>query len=334
MSDIVAIWLEFAACVGVIGVAGARLVRYGDALAAITGMSRSWIGMILLATVTSLPELVTGMSAVTVASAPDIAVGDALGSTVFNLALLALAEAVSRHRGLYAAVSRSHVLTAAASIAMLFVILIAVSLGRSGSGWALGHVSLFSLALVAVYGVAMRAIYKIEQRRASSAPAELTNLSLRQALTGYTMAAAFIVMAGVWLPFVGVQLARMMGWSDSLVGTLFIAFATSMPELVTTLVSLRIGAVDLALGNILGSNLFDLLIVALDDIAYLRGPIYPHLSSAHLATAVMAVAMTLVVMAALVRPPRTRLLGSLSWAGVALAALYLVSVLALSTHTP
>lgn len=332
MSGTVAIWLEFLACVVVIGVAGARLVRYGDALAALTGMSRSWVGMILLATVTSLPELVTGMSAVTVASTPDIAVGDALGSIVFNLALLALAEAVYRNGGLYTAVSRSHVLTAGACVAMLLVVLLAVSVGQRGSGWALGYVSLFSVALMAVYGVAMRAIYKVEQRGVHSTSTESVGLSLRQALGGYALAAAFIVVAGIWLPLVGVQLARMMGWSDSFVGTLFIAFATSMPELVTTLASLRIGAVDLALGNIQGSNLFDLLIVALDDAAYLEGPIYRHLSTAHLVTGLMAVVMTLLVMAALVRPPRTRFVGSLSWVGVALAALYLLNVLVQATH--
>lgn len=332
MSGTVAIWLEFLACVVVIGVAGARLVRYGDALAALTGMSRSWVGMILLATVTSLPELVTGMSAVTVASTPDIAVGDALGSTVFNLALLALAEAVYRRGGLYTAVSRNHVLTAGAGVAMLLVVLLAVSVGHRGSGWALGHVSLFSVALVVVYGVAMRAIYRVEQRGVPSTSAEPVGLSLRQALGGYALAAAFIVVAGIWLPLVGVQLARMMGWSDSFVGTLFIAFATSIPELVTTLASLRIGAVDLALGNILGSNLFDLLIVALDDAAYLAGPIYRHLSSAHLTSGLIAVVMTLLVMAALVRPPRTRFVGALSWVGVALTALYLLNVLAQATH--
>lgn len=75
-----------------------RLSRYGDAIATLTGLSRNWVGLILLATVTSLPELVTGLSAVTVAAAPDIAVGDALGSCVFNLAILAMID-VSYRQG-------------------------------------------------------------------------------------------------------------------------------------------------------------------------------------------------------------------------------------------
>ncbi len=87
LSPIALIWLQFLVCVGVIGFAGVRLSHYGDAIAALTGLSRNWIGLALIATVTSLPELVTGLSAVTVAAAPDIAVGDALGSCVFNLAI-------------------------------------------------------------------------------------------------------------------------------------------------------------------------------------------------------------------------------------------------------
>ncbi|HET6786929.1 MAG TPA: sodium:calcium antiporter, partial [Aquabacterium sp.] len=66
------IWTQFLLCIVMIGVAGVRLIRYGDAIASLTGLSRSWIGVILIATVTSLPELVTGLSAVTIAHSPDL----------------------------------------------------------------------------------------------------------------------------------------------------------------------------------------------------------------------------------------------------------------------
>lgn len=332
MSGSHAIWLEFAACVAIIAVAGSRLVRYGDALATLTGMSRSWIGMILMATVTSLPELVTGLSAVTVAATPDIAVGDALGSTVFNLALLALAEGFSREGSLYAGASRSHLLTAGASIVMMLVVVWALHGSPPRSAPSIGHVSLFSVLLVALYGLAMRAVYNVERTHTTRKPPDSAGMTLRQAVGGYALAAAFIVLAGIWLPLVGVQLARLMGWSDSFVGTLLIALATSMPELVTTLASLRLGAIDLALGNILGSNLFDLLIVALDDIAFVGGPLYRDLSTAHTVTTMVALGMTVVVIAALLRPPRSRWLGRLSWAGAALAILYVFSAVFQSAH--
>ena len=84
------VWRQFAACLAIIGFAGVRFTRYGIFIAEKSGLSRGWVGLILLATVTSLPELVTGLSSVTVAKVPDIVVGDIMGSCVFNLLLVAL----------------------------------------------------------------------------------------------------------------------------------------------------------------------------------------------------------------------------------------------------
>ena len=84
------VWLQFILCVVIITIAGIKLSQYGDAIADKTGLGGTWIGVILLATVTSLPELVTGISAVTYANAPDIAVGDVLGSCVFNLLIIVI----------------------------------------------------------------------------------------------------------------------------------------------------------------------------------------------------------------------------------------------------
>ena len=96
MIGVILPWAKFALCALLIGAAGPVLTHYGDVIARLTGLSRSWIGLILLATATSLPELFTGLSAVPVANAPNIAVGDALGSCVFNLVMLVILEAGSR----------------------------------------------------------------------------------------------------------------------------------------------------------------------------------------------------------------------------------------------
>lgn len=332
MSTVLRIWLEFATCVVLIGVAGSRLARYGDALAALTGLSRNWIGMILLATVTSLPELVTGLSAVTIAAAPDLAVGDALGSCVFNLAILAVVDVVRRNGSFYAEASRVHVLSAAFGIGLLAMAGIGIATKGYTASWSVGHVSAFSLALILAYGIAMRTIFRAEQRDAQPQVAMATAMGLRQALGGYASAAIVIVVAGIWLPLVGVQLARIMGWSDSFVGTLFIALATSTPELATTLAAVRMGAIDLALGSILGSNLFDLLIVALDDIAYVPGSIFQGVSTVHAVSVLCAALMNVAVIVALLRRPAGRVLRAMSWAGMALAALYLLNAIVQYRH--
>lgn len=329
MGSSLIVWIEFAVCMTLIGAAGSRLIRYGDVIASAAGLSRSWVGLILIATVTSLPELVTGLSAVTVVKAPDIAVGDALGSCVFNLAILAFVDAFYRKESVYAIASRGHVLSASLGVMMLTTAALILTLSTQRSMPSLGHISVGSLVLIGMYTLAVRLIYVNEQRHppTSISSERASNLSLKSALMGYAMASVVIVASGIWLPLLGEELARIMGWSNSFVGTLFVAMATSVPELATTMAALRIGAVDLAIGNLLGSNLFDVLILAVDDVAYRAGPLYAQVSSLHTASALTAAAMSGAVVVALACRPASRVLRLGSWASVVLLALYLLNAL-------
>jgi cation:H+ antiporter len=121
------------------------------------------------------------------------------------------------------------------------------------------------------------------------------------------------------------RLARALGLSHSVVGTLMLAGATSLPELAVTLAALRLGALDLAIGNLLGSNLFNVVVLAIDDAAYLRGPLLADVSASHVGTAVAAMTMTGLVLIGLVLRPRGRVLHATSWIGVGLLAMYVVN---------
>lgn len=326
MKPVVLIWLQFVLCVGLIGVAGVRLSRYGDAIAGHTGLSRNWVGLILLATVTSLPELVTGLSAVTVAGAPDIAVGDVLGACVFNLMILALVDIFYRRGSLYQQVGHGHFVSAGFGVILLGGAGLAVLLGGRGMTPAIGHISLASVLLLGVYLVAMRTLYVMEQRHQVRTEAtERPGMTLKAALMGYGMASIVIVGAGIWLPIIGVELARLMGWTHSFVGTLFIAFATTVPELATTWGAVRIGALDMAFGNLLGSNLFDVLILAFDDVAYVSGPIYASVSAVHAASAFIACLMSAIVIVSLASRPTRRVAHLATWSSLSLLALFLLN---------
>lgn len=327
MNPQVLIWMQFGVCVVLIGLAGVRLIRYGDAIAALTGLSRSWIGLILVATVTSLPELVTGLSAVTIASAPDIAVGDALGSCVFNLAILALVDVFYRKEAVYAVASHGHLLAAGFGVILLAAAALVLLLTAQGILPSIGHISWGSLAILTLYALAMRAMYLAEQRRQDPGKAALSSMSLKTALTGYALASMVIVGSGIWLPLIGVELARLMGWSDSFVGTLFVALATSAPELATTWGAVRIGAIDMAIGNLLGSNLFDVLILAVDDVAYRPGALYAQVSPMHAISALSACLMSGAVVVALAYRPLSRVWRIGSWASIALLALYVLNAM-------
>ena len=157
-------------------------------------------------------------------------------------------------------------------------------------------------------------------------------VTLRQAVRGYAVAALVVLAAGSGLPFVGGRMAEAMGWHESFVGTLFVAFATSVPELAVTLAALRIGALDMAIGNILGSNLFDILIIAVDDVFFVRGSILAHVASAHFASVISAMMMTGIVIVGLLYRPRRRLFRTVGWASLFLLAIYLVNAWVLYQH--
>jgi cation:H+ antiporter len=253
-------------------------------------------------------------------------VGDVLGACVFNLAILALIDILYRKDSLYQRLGQGHVVSAGFGVILLAGAGLAVLLGARGMMPAVGHISVASVLLLGIYVAAMRTLYVMEQRH--QARIETTGppgLPLKSALMGYGMASMVIVGAGIWLPIIGVELARLMGWSNSFVGTLFIALATTVPELATTWGAVRIGALDMAVGNLLGSNLFDVLLLTLDDVAYLKGPLYAPVSQVHAATAVTACLMTGIVTVSLASRPTRRVAHVASWSSLALLALYLLN---------
>jgi cation:H+ antiporter len=330
------VWLQFGVCVLLIGVAGTQLSRYGDVIADKTGLGGTWIGLVLLATVTSLPELVTGVSAVTLAGTPDIAVGDALGSCVFNLAIITILDFLQREESVYTRASQGHILAAGFSVILIGFVGASVLLATRGYSFAFGHVGVYTPIIVVLYVVAMRTVFRYERVQLATYTEERAErypeITLRRAVQRYALAAAVVVGAGTWLPFVGEALARVMGWEQTFVGTLFIAFATSVPEIVVTVSAMRLGALDMAIGNLFGSNLFDILIVAVDDLFFLRGPILSHVSPLHAVSALSAVMMTGVTIVGLLYRPKTRLFRAVGWASLLLATIYLLNTFVLYLH--
>jgi cation:H+ antiporter len=319
-------WLKFGICGLLIGIAGPILTRYGDIIARLTGLARSWVGLVLLATATSLPELFTGISAVAVADEPNIAVGDALGSCVFNLAMLVLLDELSRKEPLYRSIDQGHLLSAGFGIILIGSAGAFLLLSQSALSFRLLHISGYTPFIIVLYLIAMRAAF-VYQRRTRAPPEAISgsDITLRTAIIRYLAAASVVVAAGTWLPFIGRELAEVMGWNTTFVGTLLIAGATSIPELVVTISALRLRAVDMAIGNLLGSNLFDILILAIDDIAYTKGPLLSLASSANAITAFAAVIMSGIFVVAVLYKPETRIRGTIGWVSIALLLVYLFS---------
>ncbi len=321
------VFVEFVACGAVILLAGRQLSRYGDVIAEKTGLGGTWVGLVLLATVTSLPELVTGVSAVTLADEPELAVGNVLGACVINLAMIVLLDALFREESLYTRASRGHVLSAGFGTILIAFVGVNLLWSQRWAAPAIGHVGLYTPILAVVYIAALRTLFQYEldhrDEYVTEAAARYGDVTLRQALVRYGVAAAFVVAAGVWLPFIGERMADAMGWHESFVGSLFLALATTLPEIAVTVSALRLGAVNLAIGNLFGSNLFNIFILAIDDVVYLRGPLLEHVSPVHAISVLSAVVMTGVAIVAFFYRPRVRLFQTIGWASLVILMMYL-----------
>lgn len=330
------IWLQLLLSLAIIAYAGYYLSRYGDIIADKTGMSASWVGLLLLSTATSLPELVTGLSSVTVAGTPDIAVGDVLGSTVFNLTILVMLDALYRKETMYSRAAQGHILSASLGTLLIAFTGFSLLLERGGMSLSIGHIGAYTPLIVAVYLMSMRAVYSYERRTLSAYTEESAErypeVTLRSAIKGYAQAALAVVLAGSWLPFVAKDLSEMMGWGQSFVGTLLVAAVTSAPEAAVTVSALRIGALDMAIANLLGSNLFDIVILAIDDLFYSKGPLLAHVDSSHALTALTAVMMSTLVIVGLVFRPQGRVVLGLTWISLALLMLYVLNSWLLFEH--
>jgi cation:H+ antiporter len=156
-------WLQFILCAGVITFAGSRLTKYGDIIAEKTGLGRTWIGIVLLASVTSLPELFTGISSVWLFNVPDIAGGNAIGACMLNMLTIALLDLLGGSTPVSARAHQGHVLSAGYSILMLGVVGLGLVAGNSFG--AIVWIGTYSFVLLGIYLIAMKTLYSYERRR-------------------------------------------------------------------------------------------------------------------------------------------------------------------------
>jgi cation:H+ antiporter len=178
--------------------------------------------------------------------------------------------------------------------------------------------------------VAMRVIFAHERQRrtretqAAAEELQYGEITLRSAVVQYSLAAA-VVAAAVWLPRLGAELARQIGLGEAFVGSLFVAITTSLPEIVVSLAAVRIGALDLGIGNVLGSNLFNLLILGLDDVFYRQGSLMADAGASHSVSIVAIVMMNALFIIGLTYKVMTKRF-VVAWDTGAIAAVYALAV--------
>ena len=262
------VWLAFLASGALVAGAGFRLARGGDTIAAGTGLGGLWVGAILVAGVTSLPELTTDASAILQGN-PDLAVGDLLGSSMANMMILAVADLLTRDTRLLTRVAVNQALLGSLAIFLTTMAVLGILGGSSdgalGFGWPAAMIGI-------AYVAGIRLIHRNREAPPFRTPAEVAEArpgrpALRRAVIEFSVAALVIFLAAPFLARSAGDLSAQLGLAQGFVGMLFLAVATSLPEAAVTIAAVRAGWYNLAVGNLLGSNCFNMAaVVPLDAV--------------------------------------------------------------------
>jgi cation:H+ antiporter len=307
----VGVWIAVLLAAGAVLVrAAVVLTSAGDELAERSGLGRMVFGMFFLAIATSLPEVFTDISAV-VAGAPDLAVGDLFGSSMANMAILAIVD-LSARRVAWPAVELGHARVASIAIALTCIPVLSLVAGEAP---AIGWVGIDTVLVVVVYLAALRWIHRSPvSPRAPAAPppdvvvgAEGGDATMRPAIVRFAAAA---VVVAVSAPFVAVsakEIASIAGIAESFVGVALLAVVTSLPELISSITAVRIGAHDLAVGNLFGSNAANMTVLFIADLSSTKGPILSLVDPQQAVAGLAAILLMALALGTIVHGTETRI---------------------------
>jgi cation:H+ antiporter len=252
---------EFGIAAFVLISAATFLTRFADTIAERTGLGRLLVGTLFLAGATSLPELTVDFNAIRIGE-PDLAVGDLLGSSLFNLLILMGVSSVFRLPEEASSQSAQNAVAAVLSITLTSIVAFGLLVNLDASFLRGGLFSWFGF-LCYLFG--LRLLFLQGKRTASpqveGAPQIQGRTLLGKAVTGYVACAMVILLAAPYLAEAADRLAVLTGLGHSFVGTTLVAASTSLPELAATTAAFRMRRTDLALGNIFGSNTFNICLV-------------------------------------------------------------------------
>jgi cation:H+ antiporter len=286
------IWLQFVLSAAALVFAANKLAEYADIIAIRTRLGGMFIGTLLLAGATSLPELLTIISSLGQQS-PDMAAGNLFGSCMFNMLLLGILDMAYRQTRILRRVVLRHALTA--SLATLLQGLAAFFI-LARLEVRLGWVGADSLVLVAAYVAGVRILQRENPRaqETEALPGASELPPLWRAFGGFGLTSAILLVATPLLVRSALGIAAATGLGAGFIGTALVGMVTSLPEMMTMFAAARLGAYDLAVGNLFGSNLFNMFGLGLTDFIYTRGRFLGEINPAFALAGLLGMLLTVV----------------------------------------
>ncbi|MBP7998522.1 MAG: sodium:calcium antiporter [Chloroflexi bacterium] len=266
-------WIIFLISSAIVVAAAVKLAEYGDVISVRTKLGGLLVGTIFLAGATSLPEMIASITSFS-QGLPDLAAGNFFGSNMVNMLLLALVDMFSFQVPLLRRAAITHTLTMALGALLMVVAIIFVLLDVPVP--VLGWVGVDSLLLIALY---FGGLWLIQQEgKLASRPSATEEVvpgadfpSLRKGVLGFAAAALVLMFIVPELVKATADIAEITGLGTTFVGTALLSLVTSLPELLAAIAAVRLGAYDLAIGNLFGSNIFNMLGLGLADFFYTEG---------------------------------------------------------------
>ncbi|UOD34963.1 sodium:calcium antiporter [Deferribacteraceae bacterium V6Fe1] len=268
---------------------GVKLSKYGDVIASKTPLGHSFVGVTFIALFTSLPELISSIGAVTIVDAPDLVFGNVYGSNMFNILIIFFLDALFKKDSVFKSVSLSNIVTASFAILLPLI---------SAFGFLLNiklfNVSAISLGIFIIYILSMYSAYRTIDMSDSDIEDEKTDISLNRAVFMFMFMASIIVFAGLLLSKSADEIAEATGLGRTVVGSFLLALVTSLPEVSACFGAIKVGSTNMAIGNLLGSNVFNITVIPIADIFYKKGDIFMAASKINLVAAICSAIIVLI----------------------------------------
>lgn len=262
------VWLEFIVTAALIVISANYLAKFGDVIAIRTRMGGMFIGILLMASATSLPELLTSLSSVQ-QNTPNIAAGNLFGSSAVNMLMLAILDLTHRSKHILRSAAKRHALTGSLAVLMITLVLFFL---EADINVKLGWIGLDAIIIMAAYIVSVK-IISVDTKTDKKVEEEIPEgtLKLWVGVVGFLAAAGVLLLVTPVMVRSANEIAEITGLGTSFVGTTLVALVTSLPEVVTTISAIRIGASDMAIGNLFGSNMFNMFAIGITDLFYVDG---------------------------------------------------------------
>lgn len=235
-----------------------KLGKYVDWLDKSTNISGAFIGGVMLAAVTSLPELFTSLSAIFLVGENGLVLGNILGSNLFNLATLSVIFIIFIKKFSAAKPTGYGIFTLCGSIVIYALVILSMFIEIP----LLGHFNFISIIILGIYVLVIMKTPKTEEADGEDG---IVPITVKQIAVRAVVCIVFLVSASIAITFISDSLATTFNLGTTFAGALLLGFTTSLPEVVSTFTLVKRGNINAAIGNVLGSCMFNFAILAICD---------------------------------------------------------------------